>query len=752
MVYTFEGPSMSRFVFGLIALVLCPQWLAAQENLCTRVSSTADVQFKLSVAGEKTVFQLGEIVPLDLSFTANKEGAYWAESRPEGRNTRLFYELYCVKPAAPDPLETYFNGNGGAVDGPAYDNPLGTKPFVAHVELNEFLTLMPGKYEIYAVSSRVFYDPTCKGWFCVSQTWAVVQSNAIGIEIRPAPREWEMAQIDEAQRILASSSHPEEAYHAARTLRFLNSEDAARALVRNYSGKEDYDQAGARELKLGLFGSPFRQLILSEMHDLVTAPERAVTEGFLDTLSRLQITADPAWATLTGSETADARRQFIRRYTDHETALLNAEARRLVAALPNKIGVARATSAEAVLKCCADDAELADPAKRALVASWKYLPEVDQMRLVTADWQVLNSPGMVPILEQMLLSPVPRPGGLSNTAHHDALKHLYELAPLDARPFIDQDLRASRTRPPVELLELLTGAELAAAVQPSIDRIASDQGDQSDYERLDRFAGREELPQIDAAFERSLKARDCKGQGSMIHYFIRVDPIHAADKADEILDEEATSNCVPNLFLNLEESLSVVEGSAIRALNHPNFWVVQDAAGALGRYGTGDAESALWARLEQQHRMLQKRVAPPELKPGKVDDEIMISQDLIEAIGTGTAWLSPPEKLARLRELTDTEGERKSIDDSIRIWKDEPPTIEPIWWDEDFVQFNFLPLSNLTEAQLKTRIALYPKGTKIMWEIWNPGFPRQSVLRAELEKFQSWMKPLGIELVPETLP
>ena len=337
-------------------------------------------------------------------------------------------------------------------------------------------------------------------------------------------------------------------------------------------------------------------------------------------------------------------------------------------------------------------------------------------------------------------------------AHYDALEHLFELDSAQARPFIDRDLRASGSKPAVKLLELLSGTELSAAVRPSVDRITDGQGDKGDFARVDRFASGEVFPQISAAFERSINAKCCDGQESMIRYFIRVDPANAVGKIDDLLQRESTSGCVANVFLDLEERLPVVQSAALRALDNPNPWVVRDAANALGRYGTSDAEGALWARLERQHKMPVARASKSKQDQAGMDDQIYVSEDLVDAIGTGVAWLCPPEKLARLKELTDTDSERQYIEMWTNAWKDDPPTVTPMWHDETSLEFVFLPEFNLTEAQLRTRLAQFPRGTKVVWQIWNPSFVRQSVQRAEFEKFQSWAKPLGVTIDAEVLP
>ena len=94
---------------------------------------------------------------------------------------------------------------------------------------------------------------------------------------------------------------------------------------------------------------------------------------------------------------------------------------RLVAALPNKIGPARAFSAEALIKCCADGAELAVPARRALIGSWDNLPDFEQQRLITSDWPVLAGPEMIPILKKMLSGPIPEEGRLDLSLIHISL-------------------------------------------------------------------------------------------------------------------------------------------------------------------------------------------------------------------------------------------------------------------------------------------------------------------------------------------
>jgi len=71
------------------------------------------------------------------------------------RSGRIDVEHYCVEPAAPDPLASYFN-LGAFITGGLYTmQPLSTTAFIAETELNEWRRLSPGHCRVYAISYRV---------------------------------------------------------------------------------------------------------------------------------------------------------------------------------------------------------------------------------------------------------------------------------------------------------------------------------------------------------------------------------------------------------------------------------------------------------------------------------------------------------------------------------------------------------------------------------------------------------------------
>jgi hypothetical protein len=102
--------SMPRVAGFALGLLLATTGAAAQRpDPCTVESSASDVQFTLALKDHGVVFQAGEIIPVTLTFSSSTKGRYTAELRDNNRIGPFGLESYCVTPAAPDPLESYFN-------------------------------------------------------------------------------------------------------------------------------------------------------------------------------------------------------------------------------------------------------------------------------------------------------------------------------------------------------------------------------------------------------------------------------------------------------------------------------------------------------------------------------------------------------------------------------------------------------------------------------------------------------------------
>src|ERR1035438_6213279 len=129
----------SRFI-GFLFLLAIPSF-AAEPDLCAASSSTADVKLSLALKDGQSIFQQGEIIPLNLTFNSTAKGRYWADVRNYDRSGRLSIEQYCVEPEVADPLESYFRIGAFMGGGLGSDQQLSETALRVDAELNEWRSL-----------------------------------------------------------------------------------------------------------------------------------------------------------------------------------------------------------------------------------------------------------------------------------------------------------------------------------------------------------------------------------------------------------------------------------------------------------------------------------------------------------------------------------------------------------------------------------------------------------------------------------
>jgi hypothetical protein len=129
----------------------------------------------------------------------------------------------------------------------------------------------PGWYRLYVTSRRVQPDPWSVSG---ARSWPVVTSNILEIEILPAG--------PEPSNLEATP---------ARTLRFLDTREAAREMARRLLSANAQETAArvgseAFECRFGLL-APHRQFVVTEMERLLEGGKDAIGRTFIDTLAFL---------------------------------------------------------------------------------------------------------------------------------------------------------------------------------------------------------------------------------------------------------------------------------------------------------------------------------------------------------------------------------------------------------------------------------------------------------------------------------
>ena len=165
------------------------------------------------------------------------------------------------------------------------------------------------------------------------------------------------------------------------------------------------------------------------------------------------------------------------------------------------------------------------------------------------------------------------------------------------------------------------------------------------------------------------------------------------------------------------------EQAAITVLDDQDLEVANDAALALGRWGTAKSEDALWARLKRFHQEWKDRESELRATPdygSPVGRATALESTLVSSIATGTNWICDSEKLERLRALA-SPRQQMQISSWSKQWDGGNALILPNWFPEDQLTFGVLQYSNLDEEQFRAKLSQMPIRMKLYFQIWKPG-------------------------------
>jgi hypothetical protein len=709
---------------ALILLLFQVAATAAEKyDPCAETQAASDVRFTIALNSHGPVFQQGEIVPLELSFTSSTKKRYWASVRNYDRSGRLGIEYYCIEPGAPDPLESYFKFGMFMGGGLGSTHELDTEPFTAEAELNEWWTLPVGHYRLFAISYRVGRPPGAQEPES-SRTGQVLRSNTIEIDVSAPDPAWQAQQLHAAVLDLTGTdSKQDQMRRAARRLRFLNTEDSTRQLAKLFTSFSQQQQAGS-ELMFGLYGSAYRQLAIDSMRAELVAPDHAITDDYLNTLANLQITADHSWDLPSDlNDRPEQARAFWERRQAHMHDLMKAEIQTATAALPRKTGHARAITLNGLLMAGGDPG-VAEQIRPQLITAWSDLPRETQHDLIQYRWALIRGPEMLPILRRLAAEPAPAPRTMDAMARDEILKHLYELDAAAGREAILRDLQNPNAQPGLGVVKLLQKDDIAPVVKTAIERIGKGNARELDYQLLDLYADESALNTVQAAYQKLQGQWPCVQQSATLRYLLRVDPEHGPAQVKAALAVRKNTGCFKSLLEDLGSALPKVQQNAIDALNDSDPEMALGAIRALEHWGTADAEPALWARLQRFHkewtgREDQLRQTPDYQSPGS--RAIALEQALTFAIAKGISWTCGPDKLAKLDALVLTKPQHTQLENWIKWWKQDWTLINPAWYPEDKPTFSVLQYEGLTEDQLRAKVAQLPPGTRLRWQFWPPG-------------------------------
>jgi hypothetical protein len=330
---------------------------------------------------------------------------------------------------------------------------------------------------------------------------------------------------------------------------------------------------------------------------------------------------------------------------------------------------------------------------------------------------------MLSILKDFVSRPAPPFRTMDAMARDAAIQHIYELSAGEGRTLILRDLRDPRAQPSISLVKLLSTDELRPIVQEALGRIEKSDARELDYHLVELYGDASALAGMKTVFDNHLGQWACDPQTAMLRYFLRLEPEFGAKAVEASLAARKVTGCYHSLLQELGDDLPKVEPLAISALDDTDLEVANDAALALGRWGTANAEIALWARLKRFHQEWQGREAELRMTPPYSDPiarATALESTLVNSIATGTNWICGLGKLAQLTALA-SPRQQIQVATWSKQWAQGQALILPNWYPENRLSFGVLQYSNLDEQQFRAKLSQLPRGMKLYFQIWKPG-------------------------------
>lgn len=721
--------------FGIVTLLTMEPAAFAQTACKATTDAPADVTLNLTLVEGRSVFQSGEIVRLQLEFTSPTPAKYFVDTRTYDRSGRLMIDAMCLEPDTADPLNDYFGSGlfgfiGGGLGG---QQELGT--YEASLELNEWKSLLPGSYRLRIVSHRV---SRVAGSDDSSHSVVPIPlaSNTIDFQVVSARPAWQAEVVAAAERELdIGAAESTAAKHAARTLRFLGSEHAAKALARRFYSLQ---QPNGWDLMFGLVASPYRAQVIQAMKAAIGDPGHPITREFVETLALLEIESDPDYRLPPyhkGGEERYRKLQDAKRVAF--ATLRDRHLDELAAAVNAKSDQARALSTETLLTGRAGDTATRGNARQSLIASWDSLPVRTRNELIEYRWNEIGGVEMLPILRGIVDGPSEAGHQLDKIERGPALRRIYELSPAEGRERILRETLDSKGDIDIHVLGMLPDAELPQIEQPILQRLRRGNARNVDYHLIARYGSGRVVDDVKAVYQQHVGEWACDPQVALLRYLLRVDPDYGAAAVADALARREKTGCYRMTLSGIGDALkeAALQRVAVAALYDPSYDVVRDAADALARHGSSEAEAALWQRLETFHETWKGKQAQlrhgPGLKPEAAAPGAAESA-LVRAIATGQAWLCSPQKLESLKQLVSSERQRE-IEAMLRHWRDGPMQLVLGWSPSGQLIYvvGYIPGEGL--PALKRKLTQLPAGTKLVSAVSNDVYEAHAIEIAEIE-------------------
>jgi hypothetical protein len=511
-------------------------------------------------------------------------------------------------------------------------------------------------------------------------------------------------------------------------LRYLGTPAAAQVMALHL---RDDEPAMTAQCAFGLIGlsEASHPKAVAAMNKLTLDPDFPVSSWFLTTLVTLQIVAD------------EPEKQRSERML-----LSDAAWESVLEALPTKRGRAMAETVQTLLG--AQPKEMTPQMKLALsgtlTISLSDLPMDKQVSVLESDWDLIESPNLLPTLQQLAKKPLKDPGsndsGIYTTRELKsiALERWYQLDPDGARQEAIRQIGSAYPSMTAESLYFLENESL-----PQFENIWAEAFmNTTDYQQetvfaslLAHFGTGGAISTVRQKAEANTGEWACAPQGAALGYLVKFDPASARPLVERAVQARGSGKtaCNHSIFQDIAHYSHdpMLNELARQALDDPDPEVTMDALIYLMSYGEASDEEPIsnhytkWSQQWQGHAdELDSR------KAGSLAgnwQEVGLGGNLASALIANQGWLASEKLIQNTIEQCVGEQMCQQLNQLADSARNGPYFISAFKQGEN-ENYEIAQYSAKSLELLGAKVAQFPKGTRFVFRNSTPESKAQKQL------------------------
>ena len=675
---------MRRVGFLLVLVSLCATLVFSGTN-------PPDIEFKIRFVGDKSFFNIGEPIEIEISYSTQSEKKYlggWTSPSPG---------LDSVTPTLTPTdgvldlrsVRDYMGFAGSILSSTGF---LGSQPVTQRLDLGDWYRFQkPGHYVVTVQSGEVSRAKAAEEGG--GRENLSLESNSLEFSVVADPA-WSVAEVAEIERVLKNKEDPER-YRALHRLILLDTPPSVRKLVQLYLSKADVTDNSGGVVHRGLRESSQIDVIIPLLEAALSDPLVEAREGMTDLLGGLQVRKelgvlpprpqDPAGQS-EWKDRYEARTKVFQEYVAKANA-------RVLQSIERRTGPARTTAiyqawftAERQNASKPVGPEILSRLRSEVLSTALELGPGERVQVLYSMWP--SEPHG--LLKPIVLSLAESRRKEDSFSLDEGYKFWCEGWPQECSRAILSDAIHPGSATSKNAVFLIAESE-----HPELDEILNtrlkDSGmirDSWDSQRVAAIilrAGSRKLRPAEDEFLDKYVAQPRYGseiEGYLLGYLFRT---AVADATKRFTEETGSGNhpCASQLLRTLDTARHSDEliPLAAMALDSGDLGSAGTAATFLGLRGPGTVEPALWQRLETlrekwRERAAELRGADTGIFDGGVGEQsaqrerartVQLEQALVSALVRGANWKLTSGEQDRLREGCLTEKCRDIADGKMSI-------------------------------------------------------------------------------------